>query len=226
MTIFDKNALFNSLTQHIKDKWYAKASKKNPEFAKAISEITLSDISISEPPTIRRGYVEGNSTGVGKSQQGDTTYTRTVSISFSTEEYFFAEKQDAALANYALSVLGAHSSCHTPAEAEYLASNYGRTQCRNNLHDLNFSMSEYRLNRYKLIYTDEPFRPPVYSVYANITNTKGKKEKVYVGHYYIRDDEEYVDWSISTPLTDKAKLIIGSVITAAIIVAAILLFAL
>ena len=226
MTKVDKNLIFNSLTKYIHNEWYGKASKKNPEFANAVKEITISDVEIGDPPTLRCGYVEGSSTGVGKSQQGDTVYTRTVSVSFDTEEYFFAEKRDVTLANYALRVFGARTECHTPSEAASLAEKCGRTHCRNDLSDLNYSMTEYRLNRYKLIYTGDEFTPDVYPVYANINHTNGKKEKISVGRCYLKDEEEYVSWNISTPMTDATKLIIGGIITAAVIVAVVLIFTL
>ena len=85
MANINKNIIFSSLTQHVNNEWAEKALKKNPEYAKAISAITTADLIIGDPPTIRRGYVEGNSTAVGKSSNGDTVTTRTISISFSTD---------------------------------------------------------------------------------------------------------------------------------------------
>jgi len=226
MANINKNIIFSSLTQHVNNEWAEKALKKNPEYAKAISAITTADLIIGDPPTIRRGYVEGNSTAVGKSSNGDTVTTRTISISFSTDEYYFTEKYDAALAEFALGRLGTYCKCHTPAEAEHLATKYGKTECRNSLYDLNFSMDEYRLNRYRLIYTEDPLTLPAYPIYANISVGNGKSQSVFLGYCYIKDGATYTHWNIPIPMTAKKKWIIGGIIAAAVLIGAIILFSL
>ena len=222
MATIDKNKIYNGLKRHLKNEWNEKARKKNPEYADLINSITPESIHFGSPPSFRKGYVEGSSTAKGKSSNGDTVTTRTVSISFTTEEYYFITSSNTALAKNALRRLGYSSSCHTPSEAEHLATKHGKTECRHSLYDLDFSMDEYRLNRYKLIYSGDEFTLPYYPVYAYVVEN-GTEKEVYLGDYYIKNESEYVDWSIDIPLTAKKKMIIGGIIAAAVIIAIIII---
>ena len=222
MANVDKNKIHNSLKRHLESEWNAKANKENPEYAQLINGITPDKIYLGSSPTFRKGYVEGSSTAKGKSSNGDTVTTRTVSISFTTEEYLFVTSYDTYMAKSALRSLGYSDSCYTTGEAEHLATKRGKNECRNSLHDLDFSMDEYRLNRYTLKYTGNEFTLPYYPVYATIVEG-GKEKTVCLGHYYVKNNSEYIDWNINIPLTAKKKMIIGGIIAAIAIIAIIII---
>ena len=221
MATIDQNKIYNSLKRHLENEWNAKARKENPEYAALINGITADRIYLGGAPTFRKGYVEGSSTATGKSTNGNTVTTRTVSISFTTEEYLFVKSYETALAKSAVRALGYPHTCHTESEAEHLANKMGKKECRNSLYDLNFSMDEYRLNRYTLKYSGNEFTLPYYPIYSQIVED-GKEKTVCLGHYYVKNGSEYVDWSIDIPLTAKKKMIIGGIIAAVVIIAIII----
>ena len=216
------NKIYNGLKHYLENEWNAKARKENPEYADLINSITPEQIYLGRSPTFQKGYVEGSSTAKGKSSNGDTVTTRTVSINFRTEEYYFITSSNTELAKSALRCFDYGSSCHTTAEAEHLANKYGKNECRNSLYDLDFSMDEYRLNRHRLIFSGDEFTLPYHPIYANVVED-GKEKIIHLGNYYVKNNTEYADWSIDIPLTAKKKMIIGGIIAAIVIIAIIII---
>ena len=91
--------------------------------------------------------------------------------------------------------------------------------------DLNYSLSEYRLNRYKLI-EDEMFTIPMKTINAEII-VENKKKTVHIGNWYYKNGKEYVDIYISDiPATTKTKIIIAGIIAAVILIILLIIISL
>ena len=228
MSNFTSNRILLALQKYMdQEGWLEKASKANPDFAIAIHSISAQDIHIKRGPVFMQGVVEGNATATGEKTYGDTTSRRTVSIDFSTEEYLFIGNNNTAPIDVCKRAskmyMGSSNAVYKQCEAETLAEKYGKKICRRNLNDLDFSMKEYRLNRYKLVETFKDYEVDYHPVYAHLKMRGGKEEDYLIGYCYRKNGQEYIDIDFNVPLTAKQKFIIWGII-AAIIVGIIALF--
>ena len=214
------------LQRYLKEKaWLEKATKKNPFFAHEIESLTADQISFGYQPTFVRGYITGNSTGSGESTYGDTKTKRTTSIEFNTGEKLFIADNNKALtetcraaASYVMDGFSP-SDVISKRDARSVAEKYGKERCREALSDLNFPMSEYRLNRYAVHTTSDAFRVPIWPIYASIQTVKGDKKDIFIGYYYTSQNDKYIHLDIDVPLTGAQKWIIFGAIAGAVTVA-------
>ena len=211
------------------DDWLIKAKKKNLDFAEAIEGLKAEDIYYGDRPTLIRGYVWGNSTGSGESTYGDTTTKRTTSIDFNTDEYLFVADNNTATiptcraaARFVVDGFGS-SDVVTKSEAHSIAEKEGKRVCRQALSDLDFNMSDCRLNRFGVQYTSDPVEVPIWPIFADINKSNGKSTSIHMGYYYTYENTNYIHLDIATPMTDKAKLILFGAIAAAATIAVIII---
>jgi len=212
------------------DNWLDKAKKKNPNFASTIENLSAEKIHFGKQPTFVRGYVSGNSTASGESTYGDTTTRRTISMDFTTDEKLFisySNKADdttcQAAADYVLKGFTNRDIYHQ-SDARSIAEKHGKNVCNRSLLDLNFFMKDYRLNRYDLHLTTNPFTVPIWPIYADITDENGKAYQKWIGYWYTKNNEDFIHLNIGVPMTGKNKMILFGAIAGAAIIAIAVLF--
>ncbi len=228
MAIFTSEQVFQSFSSFISDPvWSEKARKKNADFEIAVNKVRPEDITLGPGPVFVRGQVEGNSTAAGEKTYGDTTTKRTVSMDFTTPEYWFISdnnKAELSVCKAATKYYTGYSDVvHTKHEAKTIAYDYGKTVCGRSLYDLDFNMKEYRLNRYKLIETGEDTHFDFYPAYAMVRYKSGKESKVHIGYCYRLEGEDHIDLNVGVPMTAKGKLLLWGGIAAAAIALIVIL---
>ena len=223
--------VISRLKRYLNEKdWLTKAQQKNPDFAKAIEELTADKISFGKQPKLIRGYVSGNSTASGEKTYGDTTTKRTTSIDFTTDEKLFISDYNQAdiatckaAATYVIDGFKADDVI-PKRDANKVAEKQGKRLCEQALRDLDFSMNECRLNRYSIHTTSDAFTVPIWPIYASINDAKGNEKDIFIGYYYTYKNENYIHLSIDVPLTGKQKLLIfGAIAGVAVAVIALLI---
>ena len=212
-----KAFIIQKLKKYLSSESANEITKKNPEFASALSLVTENDLSFSGEPVMCLGHVTGNSTAVGTKSDNYSDMTRTISMDFTSDTYLFIDKSTnttASLARRATLLLNKYKGYDVKyeIEAEEIAEKVGKKFCRESLNDLNYTLSEYRLNRYQLV-TKNDFTLPVREIKADAT-LDGKKRKFTIGYWWIENGEEYVTIYFdnnSIPMSSKTKLIIGGI---------------
>lgn len=209
--------------------WIDKARSKNPDFANAIEALTPEQIIFGNQPTLIRGYVSGNATGIGEKTYGDTQTRRTTSIDFTTDEKLFISDYNKAsvatckaAATYVFDAFR-ESDVLAKSEARSVAEKRGKSVCREALSDLDFYMKEYRLNRYNIHTTSDAINVPIWPIYAKIKNPKGVEKEIFIGYYYTSKKENYIHLNIDIPLTGKQKLTVFGIIAGIAVVGILLI---
>ena len=226
-----KTQVINRLKRYLNEEdWLVRARKKNPHFASEIENLSEKQISFGDQPTLTRGYIKGNATGSGENTYGDTTTRRTVSIDFTTDEKLFAQignkasmETCRAATEYVLTGFNASDVLET-LDARKVADERGKYLCRQSLSDLNFSMNDYRLNRYNIVTTSDPFRVPIWPIMATIESEKGKEREIFLGYFYTSNKKNYIHLNIAIPLTGKQKWTIFGVISGIVLVLIAILY--
>lgn len=222
----DQKIAFNSFKRYIEKGWLAEARKKNPEFARKIEAATADQIHFGKPPSFSKGYIYGNATASGKQSTESTEYTRTINMDLTTDEYTFlannnaAEKSTCKAACKYLDYLG--DNYKNINDKYHLFESYARSQCRENLSRLNFTMSEFRVNESKYVQTQPAFTCNFYPIYLDMVKDNGNEDKYLIGYYDT--DKELIYYELKIPMTAKNKLITAGIITAAAIVLGLILF--
>lgn len=227
MSNITKSKVITNLKSFINSNgWLEKAKKRNPLFSEKIENASEDSISFGYAPTLASGYVTGNSTASGESTYGDTTTRRTISMDFDTEEHLFISSKNLAekhVCKAAAKTFFSGWTLHTIAESDMIAEKRGRAVCSQSLSDLNFTMKEYRLNRYSFIPTADDLTLEFWPMYFNY-KIEDKEYSIPIGYCYSKDNKDYIDINVNIPLTKKQQLIIiGAAIAIIAIVALILL---
>ena len=208
----------------------AEVKKKNPEFVSALSNVTESDISFSSEPVMCFGNVFGNATAVGKKSDQYNETTRTISLDFNSDTFLFIDKSTNTTTDLVKKAQIVFPDINGydvkyKCEAREIAEKTGKFFCKQSLGDLNFSLSEFRVNRYKLE-TDNDFTLPIREICAKVLY-ENKPRTVRIGHWWIENDEEYIYIHLdNVPLTKKEKLIIAGICALVLLVIVILLIVL
>lgn len=219
-----KKYIIEQLKKYINSEKIETVKKKNPNLASALSQITENDLSFSSEPVMCFGTVYGNSTAVGTKGDSYNDITRTISLDFNSDTYLFIDKRNnttASLVRKAQILLNKYKNFDIKykVEAAEIAEKVGKEFCKRSLNDLNFTLSEYRLNRYELVEEDD-FTLPVREIKAE-TYFEGKKRTVTIGYWWIENGEErtliYFD-NDNIPMSSKSKLIIAGICALCVLV--------
>lgn len=226
----NKDFIIERINAYLNSGWLDKAQRKNPEYANAISEITKDKLIIGTDPVVCYGRVDGNATAVGTKYEdgGESKYT--ISLNFSSDTCLFVDKKYNTLVStvkmaqrYFPELRGIE--VRYKLEAESIAEKAGKKSCRQYLSDLNYNLSEYRLNRYNVV-EDEMFTIPMKPISAEIL-VGNKNKTVHIGNVYYKDNKDYVDIYLDdAPATTKTKLIIAGVIAAIILILILIIISL
>lgn len=166
--------------------------KKTAQLMGALGRVTTENLMIGDPPSYFRARLECNSTGVGESSFGGTTTQRTVAMDYTTDELFFIDG-DEATARKGLELFylkrGQTLNYYRKNEAKKVATREGFLRHSRSFHDLNFHLTDHRLNRFSMQITQNPFSAPIRPISAVLSE---KGDKIMIGYIYEADGVEHV----------------------------------
>lgn len=183
--------IIRHLQEHISTKM-DHTDSKTKNMISTLESITEEDIIIGENVKYFNAYIECNSTGVGESRFGSTKTQRTVALDYNTEEYFFVDGHLGA-GEKGLSIFFSDLTeippLYSKDDIPRIAKKYGDVLHAQKFRDLNFIMTNHRLNRHKVHITKGPF---VYSIRPILARYNDKGDVCTVGYLYDKDKEEHI----------------------------------
>ena len=169
--------------------------KKHLYLCTLLEKVTEEDISYGEEPRYFFAQLFCNSTGVGESRFHDTETRRTVSKDYSTDVLPFIDGHIGAGAK-GLSLFYAkpNQTVHYYAKEEMkkVATRQGYFLHAQDFRDLNFTLSDHRLNRYTANVTKGPFSYPIRPIFATVMLKKDECRKVTIGYLYEKEEKKFV----------------------------------
>lgn len=158
----------------------------------ALEEVTEEDITVGDEPKYFNAYIECNSTGVGESSFGGTQTRRTVALDYTTDTHLFVDgHMGAAQKGLSLFVLkpGQTTAYYSKEDIVKVAKTHGYNLHAQKFRDLNFIITDHRLNRYDIKVTKGPTSYPIRPIIATV-NDKG--DTCTIGYLYEKDGAEYI----------------------------------
>lgn len=193
----EKTVVLKHLQTYIDKKKTEQAALKSPD-KKVMRQLAVLEslnegfISFGECPRYFGAYLACNSTGVGESSFEGTKTQRTVSRDYVTDECLFIDGHEGAgVKGLQIFVLkeGQTITYYLKENAIKLAKSFGYQLHLQYFHDLNFSLTDHRLNRHTLHVTRQPFSYPVRPILAANPKTG---HTFTVGYVYEKDGKEYI----------------------------------
>lgn len=187
----DKNAILAKIQTFIESK-QGGADKKTQALLAALRRVRAEMLMIGEEPTYFCARMECNSTGVGESYYEGTKTQRTVSLDYVTDTYLFIDGDlNAGKGGLEIFYLkeGQTLSFYAKDAMERCATLEGFQRHSQSFRDLNFSLTDHRLNRFTPIVTTDPFTYPIRPIVAFLSD---KGEKLLIGYVVEKDGEEYI----------------------------------
>ncbi len=182
--------IITHLQKYIETK--AETNTKTKKLLDYLKDITEEDIIIGENVKYYNAYIECNSTGVGESSFEGTKTQRTVSLDYTTNEHLFVDGHIGA-GEKGLSVFvlkpGETTQYYSKNDIVKIAKRRGFELHSQNFRDLNFRLTDHRLNRYTVHITKGPKSYPIRPILARY-NDKG--DMCTIGYLYEKDGLEYI----------------------------------
>ncbi len=178
------------LQKHIET--ITETDEKSKKLMDYLKDVTEEDIMIGEEVKYYNAYIECNSTGVGESSFGGTKTRKTVSLDYVTDEYLFVDGHTGAGGKgLSLFVLkpGETTQYFSKNDIVKIAKRRGYELHSQNFSDLNFIMTDHRLNRHNVHITKGPKSYPIRPILATY-NDKG--DICTIGYLYEKDSLEYI----------------------------------
>ena len=188
----EKTEILKYLREFIESKQKNDVDKKTARLLPLLKSITEEAISFGEAPKYFFAYIECNSTGVGTSSFQGTQTQRTVARDYVTDEHLFIDGHVGAGAKgLSLFYLKPNQTInyYKTSDIEKVAKEFGFQLHLRHFRDLNFTLSDHRLNRHTVKVTKGPFTYPIRPIIATISQ---KGEKIAIGYIYEKDGKEYV----------------------------------
>ena len=139
-----------------------------------------------------RAVIDCNSTGVGESSFEGTKTQRTVALDYTTQEHLYIDGHIGA-GEKGLSIFvlkpGETTLYHSKDDIVKVAKRQGYELHLQNFRDLNFRLTDHRLNRYNVRVTKGPVSYPIRPILARY-NDKG--DMCTIGYLYEQDGVEYI----------------------------------
>lgn len=182
--------IITHLQKHIETK--AQTDSKTSKLQDYLKDITEEDIIIGEDVKYYNAYIECNSTGVGESSFEGTKTQRTVALDYVTKEYLFVDGHIGA-GEKGLSIFvlksGETTQYYSTNDIVKIAKRHGFELHSQKFRDLNFILTDHRLNRHKVHITKGPKSYPIRPILARY-NDKG--DICTIGYLYEKDGLEYI----------------------------------
>ena len=201
----DNKEIIAHLKEHIKTS--GETDTKTKKIFDCLKDITEEDIVIGEDVKYYRAYIECNSTGVGESSFGGTKTRKTVSLDYTTEEHLFVEGHiGAGEKGLSIFVLKPEETTefYSTNDIVKIAKKRGFELHSQKFRDLNFLLTDHRLNRYNVRITNGPKTYPLRPILARY-NDKG--DVCTVGYLYEKDGVEHIIIEPSEIVDDKKNLL-------------------
>lgn len=167
-------------------------SKQRRQFLYALKNVTVDDITFGDTPSYFCAYLTCNSTGVGTSSFGSSTTQRTVSMDYTTDELLFIDGHEGtAVKGLEIFYLnpGEVINYHKKSDMKKVANSYGVKLHSQQFHDLNISLNDHRVNRYKANITKSPFSYPIRPIFVAMFEVE---QPILVGYIYELEGQEYI----------------------------------
>ena len=188
----ERSEVLKHLKNFIDRKKQEQQDKKTARLLSALEFVTEQGITFGNCPKYFFARMECNSTGVGTSSFKGTETQRTVALDYVTDEYLFIDGHVGAGAK-GLSLFflkkGEIVNYYKKSDIEKVAKHYGFQRHLQDFRDLNFILTDHRLNRHQVHITKDPFSFPIRPIIATISK---KGEKMTVGYVYEKEGKEYI----------------------------------
>lgn len=186
----DRQEIMMHLREHMETATETDAKKK--KLLEYLKDITKEDIVIGEDVKYFRAVIDCNSTGVGESSFEGTKTQRTVALDYTTQEHLYIDGHIGA-GEKGLSIFvlkpGETTLYHSKDDIVKVAKRQGYELHLQNFRDLNFRLTDHRLNRYNVRVTKGPVSYPIRPILARY-NDKG--DMCTIGYLYEQDGVEYI----------------------------------
>ena len=181
----------------------AQTNTKTKNLTSRLKDITEEDIILGDDVKYYNAYIECNSTGVGESSFGGTKTKRTVSLDYTTREHLFVDGHiGAGEKGLSLFVLNPRESSqyYSTNDIVKIAKRRGFELHSQKFRDLNFRLTDHRLNRYNIHITNGPITYPIKPILARY-NDKG--DICTIGYLYEKDGLEHIIIEPSEMVSDE-----------------------
>lgn len=188
----EKAEVLKHLRKFLDEQKGKELDKKTAHAYEMFRSVPEEDIVFGEQPKYFFAYMECNSTGVATSTFKGTETQRTVSKDYVTDEYLFIDGHlGAGSKGLSLFYLKPNETInyHSKDDIIKVAKTYGLQLHLQDFRDLNFSLTDHRLNRHKVHVTKGPFTYPIRPIFATHPE---KDEKITIGYVYEMDGLEYI----------------------------------
>lgn len=188
----EKSQILNHLGKFIESRQKNEVDKKTARLLQVLKTVTEDSISFGDAPKYFFAYIECNSTGVGTSRFQGTETQRTVARDYITDEHLFIDGHvGAGVKGLELFYLKPNQTINYRLKSDIIkvAKEYGFQLHMQHFRDLNFTLSDHRLNRHTVKVTKGPFAYPIRPIFATISQ---KGEKIAIGYIYEKDGKEYI----------------------------------
>lgn len=183
--------ILKHLQSFIQEKQNNVSNKEAIDYS-ALKSIREENVFLGDAPKYFFARIECNSTGVGESRFEGTKTQRTVARDYVTDERLFIDGHiEAGAKGLSLFYLqpGQTINYFSKDDIVKVAKEYGYQLHLQHFRDLNFLLTDHRLNRHTIKITQGPFSYPIRPIFA-VINEKG--EKITIGYIYEKDGEEYI----------------------------------
>lgn len=188
----EKSQVLRYLKEFVKSKQESKTQKGTAQDFSALSTLKEEEILFGEPPKYFFAKIICNSTGVGTSYFHGTETQRTIARDYVTDEHLFIDGDVGAGAKgLSLFFLKPNQTINYYKKSDVIkvAKEYGFQLHLQDFRDLNFTMTDHRLNRHKVQITREPFTYPIRPIYGVISEDG---DKITLGYVYEAEGNEYI----------------------------------
>lgn len=188
----EKSEIIRHLKDYLSKQTLQTASKKDLSFWESLRSVDEETILFGDPPTYFFAQVECNSTGVGESSFEGTKTRRTIARDYTTDEHLFVDGHVGA-GEKGLSLFflkeGQTINYYPKSDIVKVAKEYGFQLHLQYFKDLNFRLTDHRLNRHTINITRKPFSYPIRPIFAVVSE---KGDKATIGYVYEMDGVEYI----------------------------------
>ncbi len=185
----DKKIILEKLQTFIQSK---QTDKKMAKLLSKLSLVTEDTIEIGEQPQYYIASMTCNSTGVGVSSFQGSETQRTVALDYVTDSYLFVDGHIGA-AEKGLSLFylkpGQTINYYQKSDTVKLAKEYGFQLHLEYFRDLNFTLRDHRVNRYKVNIIKGPF---TYAIRPILSKVSEKEAPFTIGYVYTMNGKEHI----------------------------------
>lgn len=187
----EKKIILQYLRDYIRSETDKNGGKQTSSL-KELDAVTEQRLFFGEQPQYFFARIECNSTGVGTSRFKGTETRRTVARDYVTDEHLYIDGHlGTGVKGLELFFLkpGQTINYYKKSDIEKVAKQTGYQLHAQSFRDLNFMITDHRLNRHAIKLTQKPFTYPIRPIMA-VVSERGKKRTI--GYIYEKDGSEHI----------------------------------